>query len=38
MDTTELRQHLIKVPAITALFWITKIFATTFGETSGDAL
>lgn len=38
MDTTELRRHLIKVPAITALFWITKIFATTFGETGGDAL
>lgn len=27
-----------KVPQITALFWITKIFATTFGETGGDAL
>ena len=30
--------HLSKVPQITALFWITKIFATTFGETGGDAL
>ncbi|EPF70988.1 hypothetical protein F945_02751 [Acinetobacter rudis CIP 110305] len=29
---------LIKVPEITALFWITKILATTFGETAGDAL
>lgn len=29
--------HLSKVPQITALFWITKIFATTFGETGGDA-
>ena len=30
--------HLSKVPQITALFWITKIFATTFGETGGDAV
>lgn len=30
--------HLSKVPQITLLFWITKIFATTFGETGGDAL
>lgn len=30
--------HLSKVPQITVLFWITKIFATTFGETGGDAL
>ncbi|CAB1212587.1 COG4705 family protein [Acinetobacter bouvetii] len=30
--------HLSKVPQITALFWITKVFATTFGETGGDAL
>ena len=29
---------LVKVPQITALFWLTKIFATTFGETAGDAL
>ena len=27
-----------KVPEITALFWVTKIFATTFGETAGDAV
>jgi uncharacterized membrane-anchored protein len=32
------RQMLAKVPQITVLFWITKIFATTFGETAGDAL
>ena len=38
MKQLELQQHLIKVPAITALFWLTKIFATTFGETGGDAL
>ena len=30
--------QLSKVPQITLLFWITKIFATTFGETGGDAL
>ena len=28
----------MKVPAVTALFWITKILATTVGETAGDAL
>ena len=33
-----LKQSLIKVPEITALFWVTKILATTFGETAGDAL
>ncbi|MEQ1754112.1 MAG: hypothetical protein ABL973_08255 [Micropepsaceae bacterium] len=27
-----------KVPAITLMFWITKIFATTLGETGGDAV
>ena len=32
-------QHaLSKVPEITLVFWITKIFATTLGETGGDAL
>jgi uncharacterized membrane-anchored protein len=31
--------HLLsKVPEITLAFWIVKIFATTFGETGGDAL
>ena len=29
---------IFKVPQITALFWITQIFATTFGETGGDAV
>lgn len=29
---------LSKVPQITAMFWLTKILATTFGETAGDAL
>ena len=29
---------LLKVPQVTALFWVTKIFASTFGETAGDAV
>lgn len=29
---------LSKVPAITAAFWLTKIAATTLGETGGDAV
>lgn len=29
---------LAKIPQITAIFWLTKIFATTFGETAGDAV
>jgi uncharacterized membrane-anchored protein len=29
---------LSKVPAVTLLFWILKIFATTLGETGGDAV
>ena len=33
-DTTALS----KVPAVTLAFWIVKIFATTVGETGGDAL
>ena len=42
-NTTVLNQPdfsnlLSKVPQITALFWVTKIFATTFGETAGDAV
>lgn len=35
---SDFNKALIKVPEITALFWLTKIFATTFGETAGDAL
>lgn len=35
---SDLNAALVKVPGITALFWVTKIFATTFGETAGDAL
>ena len=29
---------LSKVPQVTLIFWITKILATTFGETAGDAV
>lgn len=32
------RQVLIKVPQVTLVFWIVKIFATTLGETGGDAV
>src|ERR1041385_2211446 len=31
-------QLLSKVPEVTLVFWIIKIFATTLGETGGDAL
>lgn len=27
-----------KVPAVTLAFWVTKILATTLGETGGDAV
>ncbi len=30
-------EYITKVPQVTLLFWITKIFATTFGETGGDS-
>lgn len=36
--TTQQRQALSKVPAVTLVFWIIKILATTLGETGGDAL
>ena len=32
------QQRLSKVPAVTPLFWIIKITATTLGETGGDAV
>jgi uncharacterized membrane-anchored protein len=35
-DTT--KRELTKVPAVTLLFWIIKIAATTLGETGGDAV
>ena len=34
----DLTAHASKVPAITLGFWIAKIFATTLGETAGDAV
>ena len=34
----DIAEYISKVPQINALFWITKIFATTFGETGGEAL
>ena len=34
----QLKQSLSKVPALTAIFWLIKILATTLGETAGDAL
>ncbi|MBI2801058.1 MAG: hypothetical protein HYX63_12415 [Gammaproteobacteria bacterium] len=37
MKTTT-QQHLSKVPAVTLIFWIVKIAATTLGETGGDAV
>ena len=38
MNQHNLSEHLSKVPQITAIFWVTKILATTFGETAGDAV
>ena len=37
MDT-EKQEMLSKVPEVTLIFWIIKIFATTLGETGGDAV
>lgn len=37
-NDTVLRDALSKVPPATLAFWIVKIFATTVGETGGDAL
>jgi len=37
MNTTQ-QAILSKVPEVTLIFWIIKIFATTLGETGGDAL
>jgi len=37
MNSTK-QEILSKVPEVTLLFWITKIFATTLGETGGDAV
>ncbi len=35
---TETEELISKVPHVTLLFWVIKIFATTLGETGGDAL
>lgn len=35
---TETKEIISKVPQVTLIFWIIKIFATTLGETGGDAL
>ena len=34
----EIQQSLVKVPAVTLMFWIIKVTATTLGETGGDAV
>ncbi len=36
--TTGQKEILSKVPAVTLIFWIIKILATTLGETGGDAM
>jgi uncharacterized membrane-anchored protein len=36
--TDEYKAALVKVPALTLVFWAIKILATTFGETGGDAV
>jgi uncharacterized membrane-anchored protein len=38
MTSEMLKRHLAKVPAITIIFWIIKVFATTVGETFADFL
>ncbi|CAN5616131.1 membrane protein [soil metagenome] len=35
---TDKQAVLAKVPEVTAIFWVTKILATTLGETGGDAM
>ena len=37
-QTSSMEQALSKVPEVTLIFWIVKIFATTLGETGGDAV
>ena len=36
--TTDSRDRLTKVPAVTLGFWVIKILATTLGETAGDTV
>jgi uncharacterized membrane-anchored protein len=37
-DERRKRDLLSKVPSVTLMFWVIKIFATTLGETGGDAV
>jgi uncharacterized membrane-anchored protein len=37
-DSMNIRRVISKVPAVTLGFWLIKIFATTLGETGGDAV
>jgi uncharacterized membrane-anchored protein len=37
-DSVDIRQVISKVPAVTFGFWLIKVFATTLGETGGDAV
>jgi uncharacterized membrane-anchored protein len=36
--SSDLKKSLSKVPALTLIFWVIKILATTLGETAGDAV
>ena len=38
MSHEQLKEAMVKVPAVTMGFWIIKILATTLGETGGDAV
>ena len=38
MENTTIEKNLSKVPAVTIIFWVIKIAATTLGETGGDAV
>ena len=38
MENKTLKDGLSKVPELTLIFWVIKIFATTLGETGGDAV
>lgn len=37
-DKADEHQNRIKVPEVTIVFWVIKVFATTLGETGGDAV
>src|SRR3982750_2636090 len=38
LDERGLSEWVSKVPQVTLMFWVIKIFATTLGETGGDAV